>query len=73
MVKSMNGWIGLIWVGWMGGWIDAWVDGWMGGWMDGFGGWVLRVTNIAVRVLCWDNSKHFLENVTFSEELFSFV
>ena len=29
--------------------------------MDWMGGWTLRVTNIAVRVLCWDNLKRFGE------------
>ena len=52
----MDDWMDWIGLGWMGGWIDAWVDGWVGRRMDGLGGWMLRITNIAVRVLCLDNS-----------------
>ena len=32
------------------------MSGWMRGRrMDGLGGWTLRITNIAVRVICWGN------------------
>ena len=47
----MDEWMDWIGLGWMGGWIDAWVDSWVGRWMDGLGGWILRMTNRAVRVL----------------------
>ena len=61
----MDGWLDGL--GWMGGWIDAWVDGWVGRWMDGLGGWMLRIINIAVRVLCLDNfAIRLVSNAHFS-------
>ena len=55
MYGWMDDWMDWIGLGWMGGWIGAWVDGWVGRRTNGLGRWMLRITNIAVRLLCKDN------------------
>ena len=55
VVEILRDALGTLWDALGALWVDRCMGGFMGGSMDGRIGWILRITNVAVRVLCWNN------------------